>query len=178
MSNIDRLLMVLILTDDDVEPQNRVLLSTTSAPDEHGPIARVEIDQRSPRAHNNREVLAEKAVRLLRALDATRVFRMNIQPAGVHMHSTMRMGLSSDNSVLDENAESRWVKRLFVADNSALANGCGGPNPTITSQALATRTAEKVFRLYFDGDPWVEIERPVPSNSRRVTEAVIERGIL
>ena len=42
--------------------------------------------------------------------------------------------------------ETRWVKRLLIADNSALANGLGGPNPTLTTQALATRTAEEIFR--------------------------------
>lgn len=40
-----------------------------------------------------------------------------------------------------------------VAGNSALANALGAPNPTLTTQALATRTAEKIFTLYFGGDP-------------------------
>ena len=57
--------------------------------------------------------------------------------------------------MLDANAEARAVKRLFIADNAALANGIGGPNPTLTTQALATRTAEKIFQRYFGGDPWV-----------------------
>ena len=29
--------------------------------------------------------------------------------------------------MLDENAEARAVKRLYIADNAALANGIGGP---------------------------------------------------
>jgi choline dehydrogenase-like flavoprotein len=85
--------------------------------------------------------------------------------------------VSADDSVLDESAESRWVRRLFIADNSALANGIGGPNPTLTTQALATRTAEKIFRRYFDGDPWVREETPVSSIDEVVTEAVIRRDI-
>ena len=60
------------------------------------------------------------------------------------------------------NAEARAGKGLFVADNSALANGLGGPNPTLTTQALATRTAEKIFQLYFDGSPWVTTSRRSP----------------
>jgi hypothetical protein len=75
--------------------------------------------------------------------------------------------------VLDANAESRAVKRLFVADNAALANGLGGPNPTLTTQALATRTAEKIFRQYFGGDLFVGREAPVPSIAHAVTAAVI-----
>jgi choline dehydrogenase-like flavoprotein len=74
--------------------------------------------------------------------------------------------------VLDPSAEARFVKRLFVADNSALPNSLGGPNPTLTSQALATRTAESIFTRYFGGDPWVERESPVSSIDRTVTRAV------
>ena len=84
----------------------------------------------------------------------------------------MRMGHDESNSVLDAACEARAVKRLFVADNSALPNAIGGPNPTLTTQALATRTAEKVFKRYFDGDPWVKTESPVSSIDRKVTNAV------
>jgi choline dehydrogenase-like flavoprotein len=87
----------------------------------------------------------------------------------------MRMGLSEADSVLDDGAESRWVRRLFVADNSALANCLGGPNPTLTSQALATRTAEQVVVRYFDGSPWVGSEAPVSSIDDAVTAAVLDR---
>jgi choline dehydrogenase-like flavoprotein len=69
------------------------------------------------------------------------------------------------------------LTRLFVADNSALANGIGGPNPTLTTQALATRTAERIFHRYFNGDPWVTREAPVSSIDRSVTRAVVSRGI-
>ncbi|WP_342482006.1 hypothetical protein NST07_33985 [Paenibacillus sp. FSL L8-0340] len=41
------------------------------------------------------------------------------------------------------------VRRLFIADNSVHFNGIGGPNPTLTTQALATRTAEKIVTKYF-----------------------------
>ena len=59
-----------------------------------------------------------------------------------------------------------------MADNSALPNAIGGPNPTLTTQALATRTAEKIFKRYFDGDPWVKKESPVSSIDPKVTNAV------
>jgi choline dehydrogenase-like flavoprotein len=87
------------------------------------------------------------------------------------------MGTSAADSVLDADAEARWVKRLFVADNSALPNGVGGPNPTLTTQALATRTAERIFVRYFGGDPWVEHESPVSSVDDTVTQAVIAAGL-
>jgi choline dehydrogenase-like flavoprotein len=179
MANVDHMLNVDIFTDDDVEAQNRVILSPNLPPDEHGPVPRIEIKQRnrSARTVRNREFLAQQAVRLLQVLGAKSIHRVNKPPFVIHSHSTMRMGLSADDSVLDASAEARWVKRLFVADNSALANGIGGPNPTLTTQALATRTAEKIFRNYFDGDPWVRDGPPVSSIDVVVTEAVMRRGI-
>jgi len=89
----------------------------------------------------------------------------------------MRMGLLAADSVLDATGEARWVKQLFVADNSALANRLGGPNPSLTSHALATRTSENIFRTYFGGDPWVGHESPVVSIDDRVTAAVVARGL-
>ena len=89
----------------------------------------------------------------------------------------MRTGLSASDSILDSNCEAREVERLFIADNSALANGIGGPNPTLTTQALATRTAEKIFQLYFGGDAWVGNEAPVPSTDPVITHA-LTHGII
>ena len=179
MSNVDRLLNIDVFTDDDVEAQNRVTLSANLPPDEHGPVPRIEIHQRnrSTRTIRNREFLVEQAVRLLRALGASTIHRINKPPFVIHSHSTMRMGMKETDSVLDENAEARWVNRLFIADNSALANGIGGLNPTLTTQALATRTAEKIFRRYFGSDGWVRGEAPVSSVDPLITRAVATRGL-
>lgn len=92
---------------------------------------------------------------------------MNWAPVLLHIHSTMRMG-----AVLNADAESYAVQRLFIADNSALPNALGGPNPTLTTQALATRTAERIFVRYFGGEPWVGRESPVSSVDDTVTAAV------
>jgi choline dehydrogenase-like flavoprotein len=173
MSDIDRLIGVALITDDDVHPRNRVTLSTSMSPDAHGPVARLSITARTPRTLGNREYLAARAVELLRAAGAREVVRVNFPGLLLHLHGTMRMGTGAADSVLDANAESRWVKRLFVADNSALPNALGGPNPTLTTQALATRTAEKIFVRYFGGDPWVGQESPVSSVDDTVTRAVI-----
>ncbi len=171
---VDRLLNVLVITDDDVEAQNRVTLSNIIPPDANGPAPRVEFHQRarSERTRANREEMAKLAVRLLREAGAEKVYRIGWAPLILHVQSTMRMGTDPTTSVLDPSAEARFVKRLFVADNSALANSLGGPNPTLTTQALATRTAEKIFQRYFDGDPWVRVESPVVSTDRRVTKAL------
>jgi choline dehydrogenase-like flavoprotein len=179
LAELDRVMVMLILTDDDVEAQNNVGLSTAVPADEHGAVARVEIRhrQRSARTLRNREFLAGQAVRLLRAAGARRGHRVNTPPFIFHPHSSLRMGARASDAVLDGNCEARWVKRLFVADNSALANSVGGVNPTLTTQALATRTAEKIFQLYFGGEPWVAREVPRASTDPQVTRAVLQRGL-
>jgi hypothetical protein len=57
----------------------------------------------------------------------------------------------------------------------ALADGICVQNPSLTMQALATRTAEKIFRRYFDGDPWVDKGFPVSSIDAVVTQLVMQR---
>lgn len=177
MSDNNRILNTLVITDDDVEAQNRVTLSSVFPQDEHGPVPKVTFKQRSRSARTlrNREYLANKAAELQRAAGATKVIRIDWAPLILHVQSTMRMGLSETNSVLDANGEARFVKRLYIADNSALANGLGGPNPTLTSQAVATRTAEKIFQTYFGGVPWVGVEAPISSIDDAVTSAVLGR---
>jgi choline dehydrogenase-like flavoprotein len=141
-------------------------------PDAHGPIARVELRGRTARTLANREFLAARAAEILRAAGAREVVRMNWAPVLLHVHSTMRRG-----AVVDADGESLAVDRVFVADNSALPNALGGPNPTLTMQALATRTAERIFVRYFGGDPWVGRESPVSSVDDTVTAAVVTAGL-
>lgn len=67
--------------------------------------------------------------------------------------------------------------RGAAADDTALANAVGGANPTLTTQALATRTAEMIFQRYFGGEPWVGREAPVVATDDAVTGAVLARGL-
>jgi choline dehydrogenase-like flavoprotein len=173
LNGVNRLLNILVLTDDDVQARNRVVQSVYP-PDAHGPIPKVVMRsrERTRRTVANREFLVRKAVELLRGAGARKVYRFDWSPLLLHVHSTMRMGHSEAGSVLDSTAEARWVRRLYVADNCALANSLGGPNPTLTTQALATRTAEMIFTRCFGGDPWVGAEAPVVSTDVRVSRAL------
>lgn len=178
-NGIDRLLSVLILTGDDVEADNRVRQSPVFPVDEHGPVARVEMpfQVRTAKTVARRDFLASRAAEILRAAGAKTIYRIDWAPLILHTQSSMRMGLDPANSVLDASCEARAVKRLFVGDNSALANSLGGPNPTLTTQALATRTSEVIFQRYFGGDPWVATESPVVSTDARVTDALAGVGV-
>jgi choline dehydrogenase-like flavoprotein len=172
LSNVDRLISIAVITDDDVIPDNRVTLSTAMSPDAHGPVARIELRRRTPRTLANRDFLAARAADILRAAGAREIVRMNWAPILLHIHSTMRMG-----AVVNGDGESFAAERLFIADNSALPNALGGPNPTLTTQAVATRTAEKIFVRYFGGDRWVGRESPVSSVDDTVTQAVLAAGL-
>ena len=55
----------------------------------------------------------------------------------------------------NQQGQEKKAAELELLLNVPLANALGGPNPTLNTQALATRTAEKIFHLYFGGDLWV-----------------------
>jgi choline dehydrogenase-like flavoprotein len=176
MSNIDNLMNLLVLTDDDVQSVNNVTLSALNA-DDNGPVAKVSFPpgQRTARTIANREFLANQATQIMFASGATEVYRLDWAPLILHVQSTMRMGLSAADSVLDEWAQSRWVQGLYVADNSMLANSLGGSNPTVTTQALATRTAEHIYTTVFGGEAYVQSTAPVVSTDDRITNTIGSR---
>lgn len=143
MEQYKRTLSIAILADDDVDPRNGVSVDPGSR-DEHGPIPVIRYVP-GQRARQRREGLLKIAVDILRKAGAGRVLHTNWPTSlMIHMEGTMRMGM-----VVDENGEAYQVKRLYIADNSIHFNGLGGANPTLTTQALATRTAEKLVRKYF-----------------------------
>jgi choline dehydrogenase-like flavoprotein len=178
LAHIDRLLGVVVITDDAVDPRNRVSLAGLP-PDAHGRVPRIDLPAggRTARSIRNRRFLLQRAAEIVERAGAVAVHVSDGPPILGHIHSTLRMGQRAGDSVLDRHGEARWIERLFVADNSALSNSLGGPNPTLTSQALATRVAERVVRRYFDGEPWVTREAPTSSIDDRVTHAVRERGL-
>jgi choline dehydrogenase-like flavoprotein len=49
---------------------------------------------------------------------------------------------------VNDEGQAHEVERLFVADSS-VAPADGGANPTLTAQAFATRTSEKIADRYF-----------------------------
>lgn len=177
LDNVNRLFAIAILTDDHVEYRNRITRSLIFS-NEDGRAAKVDLNKRSSKTVANREALVSKALELMLKAGAQNVARADATPITIHPMSSMRMGENAIDSVLDDTAEARFVDRLFIADNSALANGLGGTNPTNTTQAVATRTAEKIFQRYFGGDPWVkEGDGFVSSVDPSVTQAVVNAGL-
>ncbi|QMV43927.1 GMC family oxidoreductase N-terminal domain-containing protein [Cohnella cholangitidis] len=143
MMNYARTMTYLLLTDDETLFRNRVEVDPILR-DENGPIPVVYYTP-SPKTLQRRDLLARYSSESLKAAGAKTIIRSDTPFSFMlHMESTMRMGY-----VVDTNCEAYQVKRLFIADNSVHFNGIGGPNPTLTTQALATRTSEKLASLYF-----------------------------
>jgi choline dehydrogenase-like flavoprotein len=136
-------LSISIVTDDEPDPRNGIEVDPRME-DEHGPVPVIAYVP-TPRSRRNREALVGIAVDILRRAGAVQVHRTD-WPASlmIHMESTMRMG-----HVVDVDGEAYQLKRLYVADNSVHYNAVGGVNPTLTTQALAVRTAEKLVGKYF-----------------------------
>jgi choline dehydrogenase-like flavoprotein len=144
-----RSLSVVVCVDDEAEATNRVTLVDDWAPDDHGALPRV-VYHPSVTTLERRHWLARKAAEILRAAGAREVHRTNMQPLFTHIMSTMRMGRDPTTSVCDPDGQAHEVEGLFLGDTSALPNALGGPNPTLTGQALAARTADRILALRFD----------------------------
>jgi choline dehydrogenase-like flavoprotein len=141
MAAYDRSVTLQMLTDDQPRRRNGVELGSVT--DEHGRVPNVSYEA-SEADLQKRTELARVAAEIFEAAGAERIHRLDSGPSAIHIHSTMRMGY-----VADEACEAYDVDRLFLADNSVLANSIGGPNPTNTSQALATRTGQQIVERYF-----------------------------
>ncbi|MHA7963351.1 GMC family oxidoreductase N-terminal domain-containing protein [Paenibacillus sp. CAU 1782] len=143
MMNYTRTMTMLLLTDDETLYHNRVEVDPLLR-DENGPIPVIHYTP-SAKTLKRRDQLARYASETLQQAGARSIIRSDTPFSFMlHLESTMRIG-----HVVDVNCEAYQVKRLFIADNSVHYNGIGGPNPTLTTQALATRTAEKIAFLYF-----------------------------
>lgn len=142
MRNYQRTLSLVIFTDDEVSQDNGVTLDPYEQ-DDYGyiPIVRYYPTEKTKQRRNS---LATIGANILRAAGAKTIVRADwAADIYIHIMSTMRIGF-----VTNTDCEALQVKRLYIADNSVLYNSLGGPNPTNTTQALATRTADKIFEKY------------------------------
>ncbi|AXF55579.1 GMC family oxidoreductase N-terminal domain-containing protein [Salicibibacter kimchii] len=143
MDDYRKTLSLLIVTGDEPHYRNRVALDSHIT-DEHGPVPFVHYVP-SKEDEKKRFELVKIATDMLRKAGATEVHRADLNPnVYIHFESTMRMGY-----VVDDACEAYQVNRLYIADNSVHYNSLGGPNPTLTTQALAVRTAELLVEKYF-----------------------------
>ncbi|RYC31013.1 GMC family oxidoreductase [Lichenibacterium minor] len=85
----------------------------------------------------------------LEAAGVTDLFRQ--EEDANHLGGTVRMGDDRRTSVVDADCRSWDVPNLFVCDGSVFPT-VGGVNPSLTIQAIALRTADRIEQLAARGD--------------------------
>ncbi len=68
-----------------------------------------------------------------------------------HLNGTARMGKSAESSVVDADCRSWDIPNLWICDGSVFPT-VGGVNPSLTIQAIACRTADRISTLAARGE--------------------------
>ena len=79
----------------------------------------------------------------LRQIDLDKIPSQRFECASQHPLGSCRMGLSSDDAVVDEYGQVFGLRELFIVDSSILPSSLG-VNPQVTVMAMATRLAEQL----------------------------------
>lgn len=91
--------------------------------------------------------MAEKCRQLLKAAGATEIleeFGAWDNFSATHIFGTCRMGSNSAFSVVDAGCRSHDHSNLYITDASVFPSSGGGESPSLTIEALATRTADMI----------------------------------
>jgi len=139
----------------DHEPRrvNRVSLDSTNDADG---VPMLRVDSRwSANDLDAFRTLRTRCMELARAAGATRILSINStydRPNASHVGGTCRMGRRARSSGVDAFGKIHDVANLFVADASVLPGQGGGDSPSLTIQALALRTADRIVELFRRGE--------------------------
>jgi choline dehydrogenase-like flavoprotein len=133
----------------EMMPQERNRVTLSEEKDQYGlPIARVEYSW----CDNDRALIGhslEFMTRALQAIDATEIWAQTDDTC--HMNGTARMGDNPRKSVVDSDCRSWDIRNLWVCDGSVFPT-VGGVNPSLTIQAIACRTADRIRIMAANGD--------------------------
>jgi choline dehydrogenase-like flavoprotein len=122
------------------DPDNRVTLADET--DDHGlPVARVTFSY----GDNDRALISAMREDGARIMDAAGADRLLFHDGTHHVLGTCRMGTDRETSVVDPDCRSYDVDNLWICDGSVLPT-VGAVNPSLTIQAIATRTARRLAR--------------------------------
>ncbi len=85
----------------------------------------------------------------LEAIDANDIWTQDDDTC--HLNGTARMGDDAATSVVDTNCRSWDIPNLWVCDGSVFPT-VGGVNPSLTIQAIACRTADRIRTMARRGE--------------------------
>lgn len=130
-------------------PQERNQVTLADEKDRYGlPIARVTYSW----CDNDKRLIAHALDFMGKALDAAGARNIWSELDDTcHLNGTARMGDRPDNSVVNADCRSWDISNLWVCDGSVFPT-VGGVNPSLTIQALACRTADRISALAARGE--------------------------
>jgi choline dehydrogenase-like flavoprotein len=133
----------------EMMPQQRNGVTLTDRKDQYGlPVPRVTYSW----CDNDRRLIRHSLDFMTRALDATGATEIWEEGDDTcHLNGTARMGDDPGTSVVDGDCRSWEVPNLWVCDGSVFPT-VGGVNPSLTIQALACRTADRIQTLAQRGE--------------------------
>jgi len=130
-------------------PQERNRVTLAAEMDQYGlPIARVTYSL----CDNDKRLIAHSLDfmgQALKAAGASEVWNQNDDTC--HLNGTARMGDDSRNSVVNADCRSWDIPNLWICDGSVFPT-VGGVNPSLTIQAIACRTADRMEALAARGE--------------------------
>ncbi|HVE05811.1 MAG TPA: GMC family oxidoreductase [Paraburkholderia sp.] len=130
-------------------PQERNRVTLADEKDQYGlPVARVTWSY----CDNDRRLIAHALRFMGSALGAAGATRIWEQPDDTcHLNGTARMGDDPAHSVVDADCRSWDIPNLWICDGSVFPT-VGGVNPSLTIQAIACRTADRIAALAARGE--------------------------
>jgi len=126
----------------EVLPDEKNTVTLADEKDRYGvPVAKVtfSMDENSKKMSKHSMDLCDE---ILAGAGGTHVERI---PGTIHLLGTCRMGDDPATSVVDKWCRSHDISNLFICDGSVFVTG-GAVNPSLTIQAIATRTAGHIIK--------------------------------
>lgn len=120
-------------------PDNRVTLAEEA--DDHGvPVAHVTFSY----GENDKALIDGIRADGTRAMEAAGATKLLYSSGNHHVLGTCRMGTDPETSVVDADCKTHDLRNLWICDGSVFPT-VGAVNPSLTIQAIATRTARRVL---------------------------------
>jgi choline dehydrogenase-like flavoprotein len=133
----------------EVLPDERNRVSLAAEKDRLGlPIARVTFSY----SDNDKKMIAHSLRFMGQSMEAVGVSEIwNQTDDTAHLNGTARMGSAPRDSVVNADCRSWDIRNLWICDGSVFPT-VGGVNPSLTIQAIACRTADRISALAARGE--------------------------
>jgi choline dehydrogenase-like flavoprotein len=133
----------------EVLPQERNRVTLADEKDQYGlPIARVTFSY----GDNDKALVKHAIGQMTRAMEAVGAREIWSEPDDTaHLNGTARMGDDPATSVVNADCRSWDIPNLWICDGSVFPT-VGGVNPSLTIQAIACRTGDRIRQLAARGE--------------------------